>query len=64
MLKKLSLQNTGGKVQYLYYKNAYKGHGVTHVRGARSMHKGAMIHKVAMRRCGHKGAQRVHISRY
>ena len=55
MLKKSSLENTGGNVQYLYYKEAYKGCGVTHVRGSGSVHKGARIHKVAMRRCGHKG---------
>ena len=42
-------------VQYLYYESAYKGHGVTHVRRPGSVHKGAMIHKVAVRRYGHKG---------
>ena len=30
----------------------YKGHGVTHVRRPGSVHKGAMIHKVVIRRCG------------
>ena len=29
-----------GIVQYLYYESAYKGHGVTHVRGSGSVHRG------------------------
>jgi hypothetical protein len=41
-------------VQYLYYENAYKGRGTTHVRGLGSVHKGAMIHKVAVRKYGHE----------
>ena len=42
-------------VQYLYYENAYKGRGTTHVRRLGSVHKGAMIHKVTARRCRYKG---------
>ena len=41
-------------VQYLYYESAYKGRGTTHVRGSGSVHKGAMIHKVAVREYRHK----------
>ena len=29
-----------GNVQYLYYEDAYKGHGATHVRGQGGVHKG------------------------
>ena len=30
----------GESVQYLYYENAYKGRGVTYVRGSGSVHRG------------------------
>ena len=42
-------------VQYLYYGNAYKGRGTTHVRGGwEACTEGAMIHKVAARKYGHE----------
>ena len=43
-------------VQYLYYENAYKGRGTSHVKGVRkACTEGAVIHKAAMRRYGYKG---------